>query len=254
MRLLTGFLLYAFFLPVVPRASSFVREPSFRVLAFYSKTVESDHVEFAEQAIPFFTGVARKHHFAFETTTRWDDLNTQHLTQYQAVLWLNDSPHTQPQRVAFQRYMAGGGAWIGFHASGYNDEDTHWRWFVEFLGGAVFYSNNWPPLPARLVVDDKAHPVTRDLPTSFTAPANEWYIWKPSPRLNKDVKVLLTLDPSNYPLGFKDTLTAGDLPVVWNNTQYRMIYMNMGHGDKIFSDRTQNRLFENAILWLGRRN
>jgi type 1 glutamine amidotransferase len=32
-----------------------------------------------------------------------------------------------------------------------------------------------------------------------------------------------------------------------------MIYMNMGHGEKIYSDPTQNTLFANAILWLGNR-
>ena len=85
------------------------------------------------------------------------------------------------------------------------------------------------------------------------SPANEWYIWMPSPRLNKHVKILLTLDPKNYPIGLKDTITAGDLPVVWTNTAYRMLYMNMGHGDKIFTSPDQNKLFEDAILWLGTR-
>ena len=49
----------------------------------------------------------------------------------------------------------------------------------------------------------------------------------------------------------KDTLTAGDLPVVWTNTKYKMLYCNMGHGDKVFTSDTQNQLFRNAILWLG---
>ena len=228
--------------------------PRARVLAFYATNVESDHVEFANQALQFFSGQARQHHFQFDSTTRWEDLNAQNLARYQVVLWLNDSPHTATTRDAFERYMTGGGAWLGFHVTGYNDKDTHWPWFVNFLGGAVFYSNNWPPLPAKLVVDDRTHPVTRHIPASFMAPANEWYIWKPSPRLNPDVKVLVTLDPANYPLGLKDTLISGDLPVVWTNTHYRMIYANMGHGDKIFSDPVQNRLFENALLYLlGRR-
>jgi type 1 glutamine amidotransferase len=224
---------------------------SFRVLAFYSPNVESDHVDFAKQALQFFTESAKKNHYDFESTTQWDDLTKQPLTQYRVILWLNDFPHTQEQRAAFEKYMTHGGGWLGFHVSAYNDKGTHWPWYVDFLGGAVFYGNNWPPLPAALIVDDPSHPVTKGLPTTFTAPANEWYIWKPSPRLNKDVKVLLTLDPANYPLGLKDTLTAGDLPVVWTNTRYRMLYMNMGHGDKIFTSPTQNQLFENAILWLG---
>ena len=45
----------------------------------------------------------------------------------------------------------------------------------------------------------------------------------------------------------------GDVPVVWTNTRYRMIYMNMGHGDKVFSSPVQNRLFENEIAWLLRK-
>jgi len=49
----------------------------------------------------------------------------------------------------------------------------------------------------------------------------------------------------------KDTLTAGDLPVVWTNTRYKMLYCNMGHGDKVFTSEIQNQLFRNAILWLG---
>ena len=134
--------------------------------------------------------------------------------------------------------MEHGGAWLGFHAAGYNDKDTNWPWFVDFLGGAVFHINSWPPLPARITVDDRSHPIAASLPDAFESPANEWYVWKPSPRLNKDVKVLATFDAANYPLGLKDVLTSGDLPVVWTNTKYKMLYMNMGHGDKIFTSPT----------------
>ena len=79
------------------------------------------------------------------------------------------------------------------------------------------------------------------------SPANEWYIWKPSPRASPAVKVFVTLARSNFPIGLKDTIESGDVPVVWSNTRYRMIYMNMGHGDKIFDSTEQNRLFEDAL-------
>lgn len=45
-----------------------------------------------------------------------------------------------------------------------------------------------------------------------------------------------------------------ELPVFWTNTKYRMRYMNMGHGDKIYSDAKQNQLIAQALLWLGNRN
>lgn len=223
-----------------------------RVLGFYSAEVERDHVIFAEQALKFFGAHAAAGGYEFASTSNWDDLNAERLKDVRLLMWLNDSPHTAVQRAAFERYMEHGGGWIGFHAAAYNDESTGWPWFVQFLGGAIFYGNNWPPLPALLNVDDRSHPVTRRLPAQFGSPANEWYIWKPSPRENRDVVVLVTLSPSNFPIGLKDTIEGGDVPVVWTNTKYRMLSMNMGHGNKIFDSAEQNRLFEDAVDWLVR--
>jgi type 1 glutamine amidotransferase len=237
------------FLAATPTDS---RQPAFRILAFYTDRGEPDHIAFASQALSFFTGLAQKEHFVFTSTTNWDDLNAEKLKDVSLIVWLNDFPKTQKQRDNFQRYMENGSRWLGFHVSAYNDADTKWPWFLAFLGGGVFYANNWPPLPAKLIVDDPSHPVTRRLGASLDSPANEWYLWQPSPRLNKDVKVLLTLAPENYPIGLKDTITAGDLPVVWTNTKYRMLYINMGHGDKIFSSAQQNRLFADALSWIAR--
>jgi type 1 glutamine amidotransferase len=222
----------------------------FRALAFFSTTVESDHVDFAHNAIDFYSALAVRNGFTLDTTTNWENCNAS-LNNYQVVLWLNDFPHTDQQRAAFQTYMENGGAWLGFHVAGYNDKYTNWPWFVKFFGGAVFYNNNWPPLAAKLIVNDNTHPATHRLPTHYTAPINEWYGWLPNPRLTKDVEVLITLDTTNYPLGKKDIIRKGDIPVVWTNTHYRMLYMNMGHGDQNFASPVQNRLFEDAILWLG---
>lgn len=231
--------------------TAFAQPSRFKALAFYSETTEPDHVRFARDAVKFLTARSAKDHFTFDATTRWEDLNDERLKAYQLVIWLNESPTRIEQRSAFQRYMQHGGAWLGFHAAAYNDKDTNWPWFVDFLGGSVFYTNSWPPLPARLSLDDPHHPVTVGIPESFESPANEWYIWKPNPRFNQDVRVLVTLSPSNYPIGFKDILTSGDLPVVWTNTKYKMLYINMGHGDKIFTSPAQNQLIDNAVNWLG---
>lgn len=224
-------------------------KPKYRALAFFSNTVEPDHVDFARDAIRFYAAQAARENFALDTTTSWDNCNDS-LGKYKLVIWLNDFPHSEKQRTAFQQYIEHGGAWLGFHVSGYNDKYTGWPWFVHFFGDAVFYNNSWPPLPARLIVNDRTHPATRRLPDHYVAPINEWYGWQPNPRNNKDVKVLVTLDPSNYPLGKKDILRSGDIPVVWTNTRYHMLYLNMGHGDHIFDSPTQNHLFEDALHWL----
>jgi len=144
--------------------------------------------------------------------------------------------------------MAGGGAWLGFHVSGFGT--NAWPWFTEFLGGSRFSASNWPSLPARVNVDDIKHPIVESVPQTFVAPTNEWYSWTPSPRTNPDVKVLLTLDASNFPLGVKNTLNGGDVPVAWINTKYRMLYLNYGHGDKIYSTPILPTIIDNGLRWL----
>ncbi len=233
---------------------SFAQKPEFKALAFYSTKVEPDHIDFSNDVRAFLRDLSVEKNFTFDETTDWTNLNDTLLRNYQVVIWINDFPHNQNQRASFQRYMENGGGWFGFHVAGYNDKTTKWPWYVNFLGGAVFHSNSWPPIPARLLVDDNRHPVTKRVAPAFASPVNEWYQWKPSPRENKDVKVLVSLDPENYPLGIKDILTGGDTPVVWTNTQYNMIYMNMGHGDKVMSDYMQNNMITDALLWIGRKN
>jgi type 1 glutamine amidotransferase len=223
----------------------------FKVLAFYSTKVEKDHVAFANDALKFYSALAEKNHYVFDATTDWSKLNEKTLANYDVIVWLNDSPHSPEQRAAFENYMTHGGAWLGCHVAGYNDKFTKWPWFVDFLGGAVFYENNWPPMPAKVIVDTTDHPATKRLPKQYLSPANEFYRWIPSPRLDKDIEVLVTLDPAQYPFGKKDFIHEGDTPVVWTNKKYRMLYVNMGHGDKVLSDETQNKLYEDAIEWLG---
>jgi uncharacterized protein len=224
--------------------------PRFKVLAFYSTTVEKAHVDFANDAIQFFKELTVGNGFVFDTTSNMTDLNDEKIKDYQLLVWINDFPHNGAERAAFEKYMDNGGGWLGFHVAGYNDKTTKWPWFVNFLGGAVFYNNNWPPLPAKLTVDDTSHPVTKAIPSTFISPVGEWYQWKPGPRENKKVKVLVSLSPENFPMGIKHIIADGDMPVVWTNTDYRMIYLNMGHGPHILSDATQNKLVINAFRWV----
>ena len=99
-------------------------------------------------------------------------------------------------------------------------------------------------------LDRTDHPVTKNLPASYVAPASEFYQWTPEPRENPDIEVLVSLSPKNFPMGLKDIVYGGDFPVVWTNRNYRMVYINMGHGDEQFTDATEKLLFINAFRWL----
>ncbi len=229
--------------------ANYAKAPRFKALIYYTQHAEEAHVQFAEQATTFFKKLNYGDGFVLDITTDFSKY-PEKLKAYNVVIMLNTSPNTKAERDAFEQYMENGGGWVGFHAAAYNDKNTHWPWFVQFLGGGVFYCNNWPPQPVLVEVDNEAHPVTKNLPASFVAPASEWYQWTPSPRQNKDVEVLLSLSPKNYPLGIKDVVNFGDFPIVWSNKNYRMIYLNMGHGDEEFIDGTQNLLLVNAFRWV----
>ncbi len=230
--------------------ANYAHSPRFKALVYYTTYAEDAHVQFAEQAVKFFQKLNYGDGFVLDITTDFSTYTFEKLKDYQIVIMLNASPFTAEERSAFEKYMENGGGWMGFHAAAYNDKHTNWPWFLQFLGGGVFLCNNWPPQPALMEVDLNTHPVTKNLPSSFVVPASEWYQWKPSPRENPNVEVLLSLSQKNYPLGIKDVVYYGDFPVVWTNKKYRMIYLNMGHGDEEFIDATQNLLLVNAFRWV----
>ena len=219
-----------------------------KVLAFFTPGGEIDHVLFAQQAMRAFGAGAGAGGYVFAATSDWDALSETTLRDVRVVIWLNDMPHTPAQRAAFEQYMQHGGRWLGFHVSGFGS--TAWPWFTDFMGGGRFSASNWPSLPARVNADDPAHPILKGVPATFVAPINEWYAWTPSPRANPDVKVLLTLDASNFPLGVKNTLNGGDIPVAWIHARYRMVYLNFGHGDRIYSAPALPTMIDNALRWL----
>lgn len=230
--------------------ANYASAPRFKALIYYTEKAEEAHVQFAHQTIAFFKKLTVGDGFIVDTTTNFSAFTLEQLKQYQILIMPNGSPSAAAERKIFELYMEQGGGWMGFHASGYNDKNTNWPWFTSFMGGGVFYCNNWPPQPAKLAVDRAGHPITKALPSSYIAPSSEWYQWNPSPRANKQIDVLLSLSPDNYPFGIKDIIYFGDFPVVWTNTKYRMVYLNMGHGDEVYDDATQKLLFINAFKWI----
>jgi type 1 glutamine amidotransferase len=227
-------------------APAFAQPP--KVLAFFTLGGEIDHLMFAQEAAKVFAANAQKEGYSFATTSDWDDMNAANLKNVAAVIFLNDQPHSDAQRTAFQAYMEQGGRWMGFHISGF--PDAKWPWYRNFLGGMNFGASNWPSLPARVNIEDANHPITSGLPASFVAPINEWYTWSPSPRANPAVHVLMSLDKSNFPLGIKNVIDAPDMPVAWTNTKYHMVYFNYGHGDQIYTRPELPRMTDNALHWL----
>lgn len=220
----------------------------FKALLYYSDAVEEAHQEFSHQSVDFFKKLTVGNGFTVDVATTFP--SSENLAQYDVLIMPDAMPGGAENRKAFEAYMENGGGWVGFHAAGYNDASSSWDWFRNFLGGVRFLCNTWPPQPGLVNIETHDHEVTRNLPDRYVAPSTEFYQWQPDPRSNPDIRVLASLAPENFPMGLKDVVFGGDFPVVWTNTRYRMIYINMGHGDECFSDATQNLLFVNALRWV----
>ena len=219
--------------------------------------------------------MAAQNNFSYDSTNDWSKLNTDYLSQYQVVLFLDTRPDVPEQRAAFKTYMENGGAWMGFHFAGFaltpSDFPQDWDWYHnEFIGAGQYVSNTWRPTSAILRVEDKKHPAVKDLPTTFKSSPNEWYRWEKDIRINPDIKILLSIDSTSFPLGTGpkqyEIWHSGYYPVAWTNKKYRMIYTNMGHNDIDyenktnkelsfqFDNETQNKFILDALLWLGGRS
>src|ERR1700712_5033781 len=163
--------------------------PKFRVIAFYTGINDQAHISFVHEANKWFPKMAAQYHFAYDSTSNWKNMNAEFLKTYQVVLFLDTRPEDPAQRAAFQKYVEGGGGWMGFHFSAFaltpSDVPANWDWYHNtFLGSGQYVSNTWRPTSAFLRVEDKDHPAMNGLPTLWKSQPNEWYRWENDLRKN----------------------------------------------------------------------
>lgn len=251
------------------------KKTKFKVIAFYTAKQDLAHISFVHEANPWFAKMADKYNFQYDSTTNWNNMNAKFLAQYQVVLFLDTRPEGADQRAEFQKYMENGGGWLGFHFAAFAMNQSgvpqNWDWYHNtFLGSGQYVSNTWRPTSAILRVEDKQHPAVKGLPKTFKASPNEWYRWERDLRQNPDIRILCAIDSASFPLGTgpkqSEIWHSGYYPVVWSNSKYRMVYINMGHNDmdyehkydktnktmsSTFGSDMESKLILNALLWLG---
>lgn len=244
----------------------------FKVIAFYTAKNDLAHISFVHEANNWFPKIAKNYNFTYDSTNNWDNLNDEFLSHFQVILFLDTRPELPAQRIAFKKFMDHGGAWMGFHFSAFaltpSDFPQNWNWYHnEFLGSGSYVSNTWRPTSAILKVEDRSSPATKDVPVIFKSAPNEWYRWSNDLRKNPDIKILLSIDSSSFPLGTgpkqNEIWHSGYFPVAWTNKNYKMVYMNMGHNDMDYENGTnatlshtfdstiQDQFIINSLLWLG---
>ena len=248
------------------------KPPLFKVIAFFTAKNDRAHISFVHEANRWFPEMATLYNFSYDSTNNWSNLNEEFLSRYNVVIFLDTRPDSRTQRETFEKYMEDGGAFIGFHFAGFalnnSDFPQNWDWYHNtFIGAGQYKSNTWHPTPAILRVEDSTHPATKNLPKTFKSSPNEWYRWEKDIRLNPDIKILLSIDPTSFPLGNgpkqSEIWHSGYYPVVWTNKKYKMLYMNMGHNDIDYDNKTnkelsfqfgndiQDKMIIDGLIWLG---
>ncbi len=224
------------------------QKPSFKVLVVAS--ADPDHDPMIREAKGFLEKMGAENNFEVYYTRDASLINDENLSQYQVFVQMHLAPFdmTPSQQAALQHFISRGKGWVGVHAAGltgtqFKGTDVpYWMWFEKLMGD-IIYSPHPKKQTGTILVEDRSHPVTKNLPASFSF-YDEWYEFNRSPRPN--VHVLATADETSY----RQEIPMGDHPMIWINPKYdRAVYIGIGHDTTACKDPNFKILMRDAILW-----
>ena len=207
----------------------------------FSKTQGYRH-ESIEAGVAAVSRLAKAYGVAVEATEEPSCFCPKVLGQLQAVVWLSTigALLSTEQRRAFEQFVRGGGAYVGIHAASACEED--WPWYGELVGARFTQHPEFQP--ARVIVEDRAHPATRHLGPSWLR-SDEWYDFDRNPRSR--VRVLLAVDEASYRGG---TMGA-DHPLSWCHETCggRAFYTALGHAPADYDDTAFLAHLQGGLGW-----
>ena len=155
-------------------------------------------------------------------------------------------PLNDTQQAAFERYIRGGGGYVGIHAAA--DTEYTWTWYGKLVG--AYFRNHPAGTPTATVqVEDPDHHSTHGPAEPAGTRVDEWYNYQApegavvggggtdcSPRAG-GVHVLATVDESTYDEDDGNT-TDDDHPISWCQRYDggRSWYTGMGHTQASFAE------------------
>jgi type 1 glutamine amidotransferase len=195
------------------------------------------------------TGVAaigtlgERHGFSVVGTADPAEFTDSRLAEFDAVVFLNTTGDLLDarQQGAFERYIRGGGGYVGVHAAA--DTEYDWDWYGRLVG--AYFKSHPRVQPATVRVVDRSHLSTRCLPEAWTR-TDEWYDYRAVPAA--EVTILANLDESSYEGG----QMGGVHPIIWYH-EYdggRAWYTGLGHTEESFSEPAFLDHLAGGILWV----
>jgi type 1 glutamine amidotransferase len=153
------------------------------------------------------------------------------LNRYRAVMFLLTTGDVldDMQQAALQRYIEGGGGFVGVHSAA--DTEHDWPWYGGLVG--TYFVSHPAIQTAQIDVADPRDASTAGLPAVWTR-TDEWYNFASDPR--PSVHVLMTLDERTYDPG--EGAMGADHPISWWHAYDggRAWYTAMGHTDSTYAE------------------
>ncbi|MDR7276816.1 ThuA domain-containing protein [Catenuloplanes atrovinosus] len=195
----------------------------------YSRTTGFRH-DSIPAGVAALTALGRDHRFEVVATEDPAVLTPGELAGFAAVTFLSTSGTISADpsaRDALERYVRDGGGFAGIHAASTTEYD--WPFFGELVGAR--FDRHPDVQPARLLVEDSAHPATAHLPAVWSR-TDEWYDFRTNPR--DRVRVLLRVDETSYTGG----AMGADHPLAWCHDSLggRSFYTALGHTAESYAE------------------
>jgi len=229
--------------------------PGMNVLVF-TKTNGYYHLA-KPNAIKAFYEMAydRKWHITFTEDSTF--FSEKELSKYNVVVFLLTTGNNllnEEQKLAFQKYIEGGGGFVGVHTA--TDTEYKWPWYEKLVG--AHFLGHLPVMEGKLIIENKKHPSTECFGADTLKWSDEFYSFDRNPRKNNHLNILVSIDEKSYKIDV-DTrakhpnVFMGDHPLIWyqkmgNGRSYQTA---LGHVPELYDNEMFRKHLIGALLWAG---
>lgn len=218
-------------------------------VAVFSKTAGWHH-ESINEGVTAVRELGKLHHFdVFWTEDPNRLFKDEMLAKYQVVMFLltTGDALNEEQQAVFQRYIRGGGGFVGVHSAA--DTEYQWPWYTQMLGH-MFVRH--PAIQTAMVnVESRDFPGMERFAQRFLT-TEEWYEFDAS--RSPGLRYLLSVDESTYEPSEKRRAEAKTVPlhpISWYQPYDggRMFYTALGHLPATYSDPLFTHHLYGGIYW-----
>lgn len=222
---------------------STVEQTQMKKVLVFTKTLGWRHRSI-ETGVETFKAFGKAHNFAVEHTEDSLLFSRKPLVQYDAIVFLSTTGNVLDAagQDAFEKYIQGGGSYLGIHAAA--DTEYDWPWYGKLVGGYFESHPNNPNIRTATVEKTaNTHRSVAHLSDTFSRD-DEWYNYK---NIHPTITTVLRLNESSYDGG-----TNGDFhPIAWYHAYDggKAFYTGGGHTKEAFAEDGFRKHLEEAILW-----